>query len=54
LGFVTGLAVGRGVGFGAGLGVGFGSGFEITTRLGDTDMSVTERAPAPLPLEAVK
>jgi hypothetical protein len=34
------------------LGVDFG--FVITTRLGETAVSVTERAPAPLPLDAVK
>jgi len=50
----AGLVVGRAVGFGAGLGAGFGFGFEITTRLGETAVSVTERAPAPLPLEAAK
>jgi hypothetical protein len=52
--FAAGFAVGRGVGFGAGFGVGLGFGFVITTRLGETAVSVTERAPAPLPLEAVK
>jgi hypothetical protein len=49
----AGFAVGRGVGFGAGLGVGLGAGLEITTRLGDTDVRVVERAPAPVPLAAV-
>jgi hypothetical protein len=51
-GLVVGRAVGFGAGFGAGLGVDFG--FVITTRLGETAVSVTERAPAPLPLDAVK
>jgi hypothetical protein len=54
LDFVTGFAVGRGVGFGAGFGAGLGFGFVMTTRLGETAVSVTDRAPAPLPLEAVK
>ena len=51
-GFVADLVVGADVGLGAGLAVGFGFGFVITTRLGETVVSVTERAPDPLPLEA--
>jgi hypothetical protein len=51
-GFVADLVVGADVGLGAALAVGFGFGFVITTRLGETVVSVTERAPDPLPLEA--
>jgi hypothetical protein len=54
LDFDVGFAVGRGVGLGAGFGAGLGFGFVITTRLGETAVSVTDRAPDPLPLEAVK
>ena len=53
-GFAVGRAVGFGAGLGAGAGVGFGFGFVMTTRLGETAVSVTERAPAPLPLDALK
>jgi hypothetical protein len=53
----VGFAVARGlvVGFGVGLGVGFGFGFGalITTRLGDTALRMTLRAPAPEPLAAL-
>jgi hypothetical protein len=50
VGFGAGLAVG----FGVGLGVGFGVGAAIATDPGDTFFSITERAPAPLPLVASK